>query len=426
MTERKLVGCNNFVRHNPLSDKFDIRRFHHVEFWCLDATNVSRRFQHAIGLDLVAKSDMSTGNKSYASYVVKSKEITFAFTAPYPMGIDRTGSTEPHPNFSSEVMHRFILNHGVAVRAVGITVGCAKQAYDTCLANGGIGVLPPTELTDDATGKKLTISEVKMHGAQSDVVLRWISGDFAGHFLPNYQAVEVKHSHNFVGLTRIDHIVSNVPKLFEALDYIMGMTGFHEFGEFTAEDVGTLDSGLNSLVLANNNEYVIMPTNEPTHGTPRKSQIQTFLEQNQGCGVQHIAVKTEDIFHTMREMKKRGECGGFDFMPAPSHSYYERVPERIGKDVLSAAQLQELEELGLLADKDDQGVLLQVFTQPVFDRTTVFLEIIQRIGCDVDVATGAKKEQAAGCGGFGKGNFSELFKSLENYEKQQEEAVKKR
>lgn len=273
------------------------------------------------------------------------------------------------------------------------------------MANGGIGVLPPTELTDAETGEKLLISEVKMHGAQSDVVLRWISGDFSGQFLPNYKAVEVKRSHNFVGLTRIDHVVSNVPKLFEALDYMMGMTGFHEFGEFTAEDVGTLDSGLNSLVMANNNEYVIMPTNEPTHGTPRKSQIQTYLEQNQGCGVQHIAVKTDDIFHTMREMKKRGECGGFDFMPAPPHSYYERVPERIGKDVLSAAQLQELEELGLLADKDDQGVLLQVFTQPVFDRTTVFLEIIQRLGCDVDVATGAKKEQAAGCGGFGKVNL---------------------
>lgn len=316
------------------------------------------------------------------------------------------------------------VDHGVAVRAIGIRVGCAKDAWEKCLANHGIGVLPPTELVDEATGKKMTISEVKMHGAQSDVVLRWMSGDFDGPFIPNYETVAVTKS-NSVGLTRIDHIVSNVPKLFEAVDYICGMTGFHEFGEFTAEDVGTVDSGLNSMVLANNNEYVLMPVNEPTFGTPRKSQIQTYLEQNQGCGIQHIAVKTEDIFTTMREMKKRGECGGFDFMPAPNHEYYLRVPERIGKDVLTPAQLVELEELGLLADKDDQGVLLQVFTQPVFDRTTVFLEIIQRLGCDVDPKTGAKKEQTAGCGGFGKGNFSELFRSLENYEKQQEEACAK-
>jgi 4-hydroxyphenylpyruvate dioxygenase len=422
MTEqRKLVGFNNFVRHNPKSDKFDMRRFHHVEFWCLDATNVSKRFQNAMGMDLVAKSDMSTGNKAYASYVVRSGEILMTFTAPYGTGSDLTGSKQPHPAFSAEQMQRFILNHGVAARAVAIRVDCAKDAYEKCVANGAIGVLPPYDMVDSATGTKTTISEVKMHGALSDVVLRWMSGDFQGAFLPGYADVPVKRS-NYFGLDRIDHIVSNVPKLFEVVDYMCNMAGLHEFGEFTADDVGTVDSGLNSMVLANNNEFILMPVNEPTHGTRRRSQIQTYLDQNQGSGIQHIAIKTEDIFSTMREMKRRGECGGFDFMPAPPHEYYQRVPERIGKDVLTAEQIVELEELAVLADKDDQGVLLQIFTQPVFDRTTVFLEIIQRVGCDKDAA-GHKVDQAAGCGGFGKGNFSELFKSLENYEKQQEEAV---
>jgi 4-hydroxyphenylpyruvate dioxygenase len=115
-----------------------------------------------------------------------------------------------------------------------------------------------------------------------------------------------------------------------------------------------------------------------------------------------MAIKTHDIFHTMREMKKRSQCGGFDFMPAPKHDYYMKVPDRIGKDVLTAQQLIELEELGVLADKDDQGVLLQIFTQPIGDRPTVFLEIIQRVGCDKDEKTGEHKEQTAGCGGFGK------------------------
>ncbi len=196
----------------------------------------------------------------------------------------------------------------------------------------------------------------------------------------------------------------------------MNMTGFHEFSEFTADDVGTVDSGLNSMVLASNNEYILMPVNEPTYGTKRRSQIQTYLEHNNGAGVQHIAILTNDVFATVREMRKRSLCGGFEFMPAPGPDYYKKIPDRIGHGVLSDEKLKELEELGLLADKDDQGVLLQVFTKPIGDRPTAFLEIIQRIGCDID-EQGHKKEQTAGCGGFGKGNFSELFKSIENFEK---------
>lgn len=169
-------------------------------------------------------------------------------------------------------------------------------------------------------------------------------------------------------------------------------------------------------MLASNNEFVLLPVNEPTHGTRRKSQIQTYLEHNNGSGVQHIAIKTDNIFATMRELAKRRFCGGFEFMPAPDQGYYDRVPGRIGTDVLSSSELRELQELGLLADKDDQGVLLQVFTKPIGDRPTVFFEIIQRLGCDKDEA-GHAKEQAAGCGGFGKGNFSELFKSIEEFEK---------
>jgi 4-hydroxyphenylpyruvate dioxygenase len=159
-----------------------------------------------------------------------------------------------------------------------------------------------------------------------------------------------------------------------------------------------------------------MPFNEPTTGTRRKSQIQTYLDHNNGSGVQHIALKTDNIFATMRELRKRTLCGGFDFMPAPGQDYYDKVPSRIGEDILTAEQFQELQTLGLLADRDDQGVLLQVFTRPIGDRPTLFFEIIQRIGCDRD-QDNQPKMQAFGCGGFGKGNFSELFKSIEEFEK---------
>lgn len=284
------------------------------------------------------------------------------------------------------------------MRAVTIRVADATIAYEESVKNGAVGALPPHQLQCRYTNKSATISEIRLF---NDTVIRWLSGDFDGHALPNYEPVPVVHNHN-IGLDRADHIVSNVPKLFEAVDYLMGATGFHEFSEFTAEDVGTLDSGLNSMVLASNNEFILLPINEPTFGTPRKSQIQNYLEHNNGAGVQHLALKTDDIFATMREMKKRAECGGFDFMPAPGPAYYEKIPERLGADALTADQIQQLQELGLLADRDDQGVLLQVFTQPVGDRPTVFFEIIQRLGCDIDHASGEKKEQSAGCGGFGK------------------------
>lgn len=214
--------------------------------------------------------------------------------------------------------------------------------------------------------------------------------------------------------------MGNVHQLIPQVDYLANATGFHEFAEFVAEDVGTVDSGLNSMVLANNGENVLMPINEPTFGTPRKSQIQTYLEQNEGPGLQHLALKTDDIFRTVREMQARSEFGGFEFMPRAPPEYYKRLPERIGSS-LTPEQYRQVEELGLLVDKDDQGVLLQLFTKPLGDRPTIFIEIIQRVGCMrlvKDADTGVEKvQQAGGCGGFGKGNFSELFKSIEEYEK---------
>jgi len=414
--ERKLVGFHNFKRNNPRSDTFVSKKFHYLEFWCADATTTYKRFLYGLGMNLVAKSDMSTGNKKYSSYAIRSGEMTFVFTAPYCRTLDFTGSVEPHPAFTHESINKFVVDHGLAVRAICLSVEDAGVAYAAAVSNGAIGVTEPTTIVDRKSGKSALMAEIRMYPDQDNVVLRFISGEYEGPVMPNYENVEVKADNSY-GLLRIDHVVSNVPKLFPQIDYIMAATGFHEFSEFTADDVGTVDSGLNSMVLANNNEYILLPVNEPTHGTRRKSQIQNYLDHNNGSGVQHIALKTDNIFATMREMRKRSNVGGFEFVDAPGSDYYRHITDRIGPDALNSQQLKELEELGLLADRDDQGVLLQVFTKPIGDRPTAFLEIIQRVGCDIDTATGQKVEQAAGCGGFGKGNFSELFKSIENYEK---------
>lgn len=116
-------------------------------------------------------------------------------------------------------------------------------------------------------------------------------------------------------------------------------------------------------------------------------------------------------------MRKESNLYGFGFMPRPSADYYDKVADRVGEDTLTKDQIKECERLGILIDRDDQGVLLQLFTKPLGDRPTVFIEIIQRIGCLYKDQETQKTEQKGGCGGFGKGNFSELFKSIEEFEK---------
>ncbi|KAI3987662.1 hypothetical protein MKX01_032553 [Papaver californicum] len=384
----KLVGYKNFIRQNPRSDKFGVKKFHHIEFWCSDATNTSRRFSWGLGMPIIAKSDLSTANYIHASYILNSGDLNFIFTAPYSKKISEKNNQENTasiPTFNHEKARDFSNTHGFGVRAIGLEVEDAVEAFNVSVRNGGLGSASPVEI-----GNGVYISEIKMYG---DVVLRGL--DF--------------------GLKRLDHAVGNVWNLAESIAYVKSFTGFHEFAEFTAEDVGTAESGLNSAVLASNNEMVLLPMNEPVYGTKRKSQIQTYLEHNEGEGLQHLALVSGDIFMTLKEMRKRSSIGGFEFMPSPPPTYYRNLKSRVG-DVLSDEEIKMCEELGILVDRDDQGVLLQIFTKPVGDRPTIFIEIIQRLGCILKDDEG-NTYQKGGCGGFGKGNFSELFKSIEEYEK---------
>ncbi|KAK2377700.1 4-hydroxyphenylpyruvate dioxygenase [Trifolium repens] len=412
----KLVGFKNFVRTNPKSDRFKIKRFHHVEFWCTDATNTARRFSWGLGMPIVAKSDLSTGNLKHASYLLRSGDLNLLFSAAYspPISLSSPSSTASIPTFDATTCFSFSASHGLAVRAVAVEVDDAELAFTTSVNHGAIPASSPVNL--DNRGK---LAEVRLYG---DVVLRYISYNNPNQnpnnwFLPGFEPVSESSSHSSLdfGIRRLDHAVGNVPELSSAVNYLKEFTGFHEFAEFTAEDVGTSESGLNSVALANNEETVLFPINEPVYGTKRKSQIETYLEHNEGAGVQHLALISEDIFKTLREMRKRSDVGGFEFMPSPPVTYYRNLKNRVG-DVLNDEQIKECEELGILVDRDDQGTLLQIFTKPIGDRPTIFIEIIQRVGCMFKDEEG-KEYQKGGCGGFGKGNFSELFKSVEEYEK---------
>ncbi|KAK6259411.1 hypothetical protein SCA6_013885 [Theobroma cacao] len=328
---------------------------------------------HAIGCQVRP----STGNMAQASYLIRSGECNFLFTAPYSLSIAQAENLSPTatasiPTFDHAICRAFVASHGLAPRAIFVEVEDAETAFFISVSHGAKPSSPPTVLDNQAV-----LAEVFLFG---DVVLRYISFKNSDHespnddenctwFLPRFEKMEDTLSYPLdYGIRRLDHLVGSVPELGPAVSYLKEVTGFHEFAEFTTEDVGTLESGLNSLVLASNNEMVLLVICEPVFGTKRRSQIQTFLEHNDGEGVQHLAL------------------------------------------------IKECEELGVLVDRDDQGTLLQIFTKPFGDPPTTFIEIIQRIGCMLKDDKG-KMYQKGGCGGFGKGNFSELFKSVEEYEK---------
>lgn len=437
--------------------------FHHVEFYTGDALMTAKRFELALGVPITCWSSLATGNDvcvtyglecgiDYNSDTESGHGVRFLITAPLSRAMQKVNNDAPSaptgvpsnvqmtaplplPGYSIEGAHEFYSKHGLAVRAVGVEVQDAKEAYEAALRNGAHGVLPPTDIPTNYEGQftgECQMAEVKLYG---DVVLRFVSfGDehceqkardgIPEPFLPHLAPYpSYKPTRPNYGLKRIDHTVGNVPNLLETQNYIQTFTGYHPFAEFTPEDIGTVDSGLNSVVLASDSEAVLLPLNEPTEGK-RKSQIQTYLEQNEGPGLQHIAIKTDDIFETITKMRHAEEnFGGFELMVRPSDEYYRDLPSRLGNK-LSVNQYERLEELGILADADEEGVLLQIFTKPLGDRPTLFLEIIQRIGCVIeqDADTGRIKERP-GCGGFGQGNFRELFKAIEDHEKTLKKAM---
>jgi 4-hydroxyphenylpyruvate dioxygenase len=461
---RKLRG----VKHE--SETIGSLGFHHIEFYCGDAKSTANQFASSLGMAVVGTTGQSTGNDKCVSYGLASGNFQLLLTAPYSRAVVAEGvaggggdqvqydAPDPMPSFDLEFAHEFFQKHGLAARAVGVLVKDAKAAFEVSVKNGATPVMEPSFVPtcqgQVKKGVKSTgchMSEVKLYG---DVVMRYISyPDQASTneeeegavtttskvpFLPHLAPTEGKMAEReSYGIFKIDHAVGNVPNLREAHEHIKQFTGFHEFAEFTTEDVGTVESGLNSVVLASDSEDVLLPINEPTMGK-RKSQILTYLEQNEGAGLQHLALKSTDIFATVKRMREVEENSfGFELMKRPSDEYYRGLSDRLGDQLtvrsiyctdgdlvpdthnvltlvgLQESQYEKLEELGILADADDEGILLQLFTKPIGDRPTFFFEIIQRIGCRYRSDDSDEELERPGCGGFGQGNFRELFKSIE-------------
>jgi 4-hydroxyphenylpyruvate dioxygenase len=214
--------------------------------------------------------------------------------------------------------------------------------------------------------------------------------NYKGVFLPGFQPKQSTFQTTPIGLLYVDHCVGNVElgEMNKWVKFYEEVMGFKLLVTFDDEDISTEYTALMSKVVANGNGYIKFPINEPAEGK-KKSQIEEYLDFYHGAGVQHIAIATKDIVHTVSELRKRG----VEFLRVPA-SYYEDLHERVGK---IEEDIQPLKDLNILVDRDEEGYLLQIFTKPVEDRPTLFYEIIQR--------KGAKS--------FGKGNFKALFEAIE-------------
>jgi 4-hydroxyphenylpyruvate dioxygenase len=393
-------GLNRIVDENREKDLFKVNSFHHLEWFVGDAQNVTNMFKIGMGFKTVAQSRHETGNHSYASYVIQSANVKWVITTPYMSEFEHPSNNPPLPNFDSKHVSEFVTKHGSGVGVIGINVDDAAEAYRLSTENGATGVLEPTELKRDNEEGSVVISEIFCYG---DTKIRFYeSRGYKGALFPGYVPVEDTKGYDY-GLYRMDHVVGNVYNMDEAINNLKSWLGFHTFAKFTKEDIQTEYTSLNSEVLSNDQENVLLPINEPAK-KKRESQITEYLKAYNGPGVQHIAIFTPSILDTVEMMRKAPI--GFEFIPTP-HTYYddEKVKAIIAEHLQPDAE-QQLKEFGILADEDGEGVLLQIFTKPLFDRPTIFVEVIQRV-CHGEVI------DKAGCGGFGKGNFRALFESIE-------------
>ena len=355
----------------PVEDFLPLKGTDHVEFYVGNARQSAYFYRAAFGMSLVAYAGPETGQRDRASYLLQQGKVRFLLTTALR---------------SDSAIAQHVHKHGDGVRSIALWVDDAHQSWLATTARGARSVQEPTTITDEHGS--VTIASIAAYG---DTVHTFVERNhYTGTFLPGFRAMPEDRAARPVGLLHIDHCVGNVGwhAMNEWVDFYSHVMGFGLYQHFDDQDISTEYSALMSKVMANGNGYVKFPINEPAEGK-RKSQIEEYLDFYQGPGVQHIALATNDILDTVSRLQAQG----VEFLTVP-HSYYTELQGRVGK---IDEPVDELERLGILVDRDNEGYMLQIFTRPVEDRPTVFYEIIQRKGSR----------------SFGKGNFKALFEAIE-------------
>jgi 4-hydroxyphenylpyruvate dioxygenase len=354
-----------------VEDFLPLKGTDHVEFYVGNARQSAYFYRAAFGMSLVAYAGPETGQRDRASYVLQQGKVRFLLTTALR---------------SDSEIARHVAKHGDGVRAIALWVDDARASWLETTARGAKSVQEPRVMTDEH-GMVVTASIA----AYGDTVHTFVERTgYTGAFMPGFKAMPADKAARPVGLLHIDHCVGNVGwnAMNEWVEFYSKVMGFGLYQHFDDEDISTEYSALMSKVMANGNGYVKFPINEPAEGK-RKSQIEEYLDFYQGPGVQHIALATNDILETVSKLQAQG----VEFLSVP-HSYYTELQGRVGK---IDEPTDELERLGILVDRDNEGYMLQIFTRPVEDRPTLFYEIIQRKGSR----------------SFGKGNFKALFEAIE-------------
>jgi 4-hydroxyphenylpyruvate dioxygenase len=358
------------VRAPRQTDFMPLHGIDHVELWVGNAAQASYYFRRAFGFREIAFSGLETGLRDRTSRVLRQGDIRLVLTGTLHSG--------------TEVACHHAL-HGDGVKVIALAVPDVDHAYQEATRRGAPGVREPRTIEDDHGSVRL--ADVATYG---DTLHRFVDRtDYGGAFLPGFEPVATDDSGSDL-VHDIDHIVGNVElgAMNHWVSYYENVFGMTEMIHFTDEAISTEYSALMSKVLIGGDGRVKFPINEPAEGK-RKSQIDEYLEFYEGPGAQHIALTTDDIVHTVAELRQRG----IRFLRTPE-SYYEEVPGRVGE---ISESLEDLRRLGILVDRDDEGYLLQIFTAPLGDRPTIFFELIERHGAR----------------GFGEGNFKALFEAIE-------------
>jgi 4-hydroxyphenylpyruvate dioxygenase len=357
-------------------DPFPVMGMDHVELWVGNAKQAAYWYSAAFGMTCVAYRGPETGWRESASYVLESGRVRFVVTAGVPAG-------------SAIADH--VRRHGDGVVDLALQVPDIDAAVEHARRHGATIATEPHELTDDHG--TVRVASLATYGDTRHTLVD--RSRYAGPFLPGYVAAAPLFSakpasHPNQYFTGIDHCVGNVElgRMDEWVSFYTRVMGFENMKEFVGDDIATEYSSLMSKVVASGNHEVKFPINEPAAG-PRRSQIDEYLDFYGGPGVQHIALTTDDIVASVRAMREMG----VEFLDTPD-SYYDTLGEWVGD---THVPIDVLREQRILADRDDGGHLLQIFTKPVQDRPTVFFELIERHGSQ----------------GFGKGNFKALFEAIE-------------
>ena len=343
----------------------------YIEFWVGNAKQAAYFYEHAMGFTRTAYAGPETGVRDRASYVLEQGNIRFVVAS---------ALREDH-----EIAKHHI-KHGDGVKDIALTVPDATEAYRQAVSRGARGVVEPQRIEDDSGS--IETAAIATYG---DTIHTFVDrADYAGPFKPGFRSVSSNGATKGVGLTNIDHVVGNVElgrmdDWVEFYERVFGMTNILHFGD---DQIQTEYSALMSKVMSSGNGKIKFPINEPAEGK-RKSQIEEYIEFYGGAGAQHIAMASTNIVETVDALKQHGLI----FLDTPD-AYYEEMPDRVGE---IDEDLEELQRHKILADRDDDGYLLQIFTKTAQDRPTVFFEVIERHGAT----------------GFGEGNFKALFEAIE-------------